>query len=82
MTAEEAEPLIEKVLDAMKPPKEPAPSEMGRGKRKRPAQSLAELGERAFKRLIRQGGACASEMPSGLRTITFLAGHAEPTRFA
>ena len=64
MSEEESRPLLETARAAAQPPPEPDAQDLGRGKRKRPEQgSLAELGERAFKRLMRQqeqlGAACA-----------------------
>jgi hypothetical protein len=55
LSEEEAQPLLEAATAAAQVPPEPDAQELGRGKRRRPEQgSLAELGERAFKRLLRQ----------------------------
>lgn len=61
---EESRPLLEAATAAAQVPPEPDAQDLGRGKRKRPEQgSLAELGERAFMRLMREekqpGPACA-----------------------
>jgi hypothetical protein len=79
MTLEESEALKEAVSRAMKPAEEPSMADMGRGKRRRPLQSLAELGERAFKQRIKEGDLSASAKPVGLRTVTFLGGSARDT---
>ncbi len=47
-------------------------ADLGRGQRKRSNRSMAELGERAFKRLIKEGQASAAEQPAGLRKIVLL----------
>lgn len=64
------------LIDAARKAAEPAPApdlhDLGRGKRKRHEGTLAELGERAFKRLIRKGELPNSSGPSGLRTVTLL----------
>lgn len=74
VTAAEARPLMEAASKAAQPPPTDDPVLLGRGRRKRSAQSLAELGERAFKRLLAEGqapGAGGSE-PAGLRKVVLL----------
>ncbi|KAK9908903.1 hypothetical protein WJX75_004497 [Coccomyxa subellipsoidea] len=67
-TEQESQALIESARIAAKPAEEPKWEDLGRGKRKRSAQGLADMGERAFKRLIRNG---ELSMPSGYANPRF-----------
>ena len=72
VSASEALPLIEAATQAAQPlPKEDLAA-LGRGQRKRSMRSMAELGERAFKRLLKEGQASAAEQPAGLRNLVLL----------
>ena len=74
VSAADAEPLRKAASQAAQPPPEADPATLGRGQRKRSDKCLAELGERAFKRLVREGRASAAgaSEPSGLRKIVLL----------
>ena len=72
VSALEALPLIEAATQLACPvPKEDVAA-LGRGQRKRSNKSMAELGERAFKRLLREGQASVAEQPAGLRKVVLL----------
>ena len=74
VSAADAEPLMKAASQAAQPPPEADPATLGRGQRKRSDKCLAELGERAFKRLVREGQASAagSSEPTGLRKVVLL----------
>ena len=72
VSALEALPLLEAATQAACPlPKEDLAA-LGRGQRKRSNRSMAELGERAFKRLLREGQASAADQPAGLRRVVLV----------
>ncbi len=71
-TEEESQALIESARIAAQPAQEPNSEDLGRGKRKRPEQGLAEMGKRAFKRMLREGQLAVPSGPSGLRTVSLL----------
>ena len=74
VSAADAEPLMKAASQAAQPPPEDDPAALGRGQRKRSDKCLAELGERAFKRLVREGQASAagSSKPTGLQKVVLL----------
>ena len=74
VSAADAEPLMEAASQAAQPPPEADPATLGRGQRKRSDKCLAELGERAFKRLVMEGQAFAAGAPepTGLPHIMLL----------
>ena len=71
-TEEQSQALIEAARRGTEPAPAPDLQDLGRGKRRRNEGTLAEMGERAFKRLIREGELPMSSGPSGLRTVTLL----------
>ncbi len=63
---------MEAATQAARPLPEEDLAALGRGQRKRSNRSMAELGERAFKRLLREGQASAADQPTGLRKVVLL----------
>jgi len=66
ISAFEAQPLMNAATQAAQPPPTEDLTTLGRGQRKRSNVSMAELGERAFKRMVREGKPSAAGAPSGL----------------
>ena len=72
VSATEALPLSKAASQNAQPmPKEDLAA-LGRGQRKRNNSSMAELGERAFKRLLRDRQPSAAGQPAGQRKIVLL----------
>ena len=71
VSAADAEPLMKAASQAAQPPPEADPATLGRGQRKRSGKSLAEQGERAFKRSMRERptSAAGAPEPTGLHQI-------------
>jgi len=72
VSAFEAQPLMSAATQAAQPPPTEDLTTLGRGQRKRSNASMAELGERAFKRIMREGKLSAAGAPSGVRKIVLL----------
>ena len=72
VSACEAQPLINAATQAALPPPTEDATTLGRGQRKRSNASMAELGEHAFKRMVREGKLSAAGAPFGLRKIVLL----------